>query len=189
MLYIQKLDWKEFTVNTRAGGLLESFIKAQTPLCCGLGSNSVLEVYYTDTPDQSILDAVQEKWDAITADAPEAQEVIAGIQTASLQAHIQASEDLCEAIKLDFKTGNALLLSQETAGTNLLTIKGQIATVAQSVLFAISSGDADLVLAAIKAVPSANYDAKYITEARLLNYANQIRAFHGLAAVTALADA
>lgn len=90
---------------------------------------------------------------------------------------------LCQRVKSDFMTGNALL---GMAADGVATKQAVLAKLA-GVLEAVNAGDPDLVIAAIQAIDPGDYDVKYITAVRLLAAGNTIRVAMGKSAVGSIA--
>jgi len=67
-MYNIELQWKEFSVDLE---LLNDWIKTQTDKCIGISANSKLELHFSEEPEQSVKDAIANKWNEMNEDAPE----------------------------------------------------------------------------------------------------------------------
>lgn len=64
------LSWKDFSVDLNAVG---DWLKANAgESYCGTQAYSILEVWFTEEPDQNVKDAVALYWDELSPDSPEA---------------------------------------------------------------------------------------------------------------------
>lgn len=115
------------------------------------------------------------------------EDVSAEYAERQIEANIQKAAQLLNKLATQFKKENALLFATETG--NVLALKKQIFLKVQGVLESITSGDPDLFIDALKSINPAQYDAVYISEARLLQYANLTRVAMGKQAVATLAEA
>jgi hypothetical protein len=69
--YSMELQWKEFSICLET---MEAWLRANAgEHYCGNQAGAKLEVWFTEEPSQEIKDAIQEKWDGIESDSPEAE--------------------------------------------------------------------------------------------------------------------
>lgn len=82
-MFCMKLNWKEFSVDLKA---LDTSLRADHPHYCGNQAHSVLELWFTEEPDQTAKDAIQALWDSIDSN----HAMVASYKSA---AQIQAAQD------------------------------------------------------------------------------------------------
>jgi hypothetical protein len=90
-MYNIELQWKEFSVDLE---LLYVWIKTQTDKCLGVSANSKLELHFSEEPEQSVKDAIANKWNEMNEDAPEVVNYRSAAQI----------KDIIEAAKLAMTT-------------------------------------------------------------------------------------
>ena len=122
---------------------------------------------------------------AVVEDAAKKAANAVAKQQSSVKAAVIKAKSACADLEVEFMAGNSILGIKVDG----LAVKKSVLSALAGVSSALKVGDPDLVIAELKAIPAASHDAKYITDARLLDAANKMRAAMGLAAVTVLADA
>jgi len=94
-------------------------------------------------------------------------------------------KQVCNQLEISFMAENSLLGIREEG----LIKKTEVATKLMPVMSAIKTGDPDLVMAALIAIPAEDYDEKYINEARLLSAVNKLRVAMKKTEIVSLLDA
>lgn len=171
-MYSVKLEWKEFNVDLAS---VEAFVKDLEPSCVGNSADSAsLTFWFTEQISEETEQAIKDKWDSLESDSDEA---VLYTQKAALKAvktqvaNIAAfSQDLLN----QFAAENIQMgITQDNKTEDVLDVM-------LPVMSALQGGAPTVAIKRAKAISESDYDAKYVTEARLLAYVNKIEAFLGL---------
>ncbi len=170
-MYSLKLEWKEFNVDLEA---MQAFVKGLESSCTGSSADAALTFWFPEQISAENEQAIKDKWDSIESDSAEA---VAYTQKASMKA-IKAQVENIAKFSQD-------LLNQFAAENIALGIVADHKTedvldVMLPVMSALQGGAPTVAIKRAKAISPSDYDAKYVTAARLLAYVNKIEAFLGL---------
>lgn len=125
---------------------------------------------------------------------PEVTEVIPGTYTLTIEDNSAeaAKEYVTSVVRAAIATGDKLV--EEFTVENIMmgitadNMTGAVLTATEKVVVAAKTGSLKEAIKRLTEIPPESYDAKYITEARLLGFANKVRTSLGLATVSDFAD-
>lgn len=131
-------------------------------------------VVRTPTGEPSIAQICQEKWDDIEADSDEAVAYAQKAQMAVVKAQVERISKFSQELLNQFAAENiAMGITADNKTEEVLDIM-------LPVMSALQGGAPTVAIKRAKQIDPADYDAKYVTAARLLSYVNKIEAFLGL---------
>lgn len=167
-----ELNWKEFNVNL---DMVQAHMKGLDSSCCGLSGNSKLEVHFdNDDLSQDVIDEAISYWDGLTEGSPEATGYAAMQQIKAIKSNVAKAKSFADDLLIQFASENIQL------GINADDMVDEVLDVMAPVLVALQSASLTSAIKRAKAIPSASYDSKYVTAARLLQYVNKIETFLNL---------
>ena len=167
-----ELSWKEFNVNLE---MVQAHMKSLDSSCCGMSGNSKLEVHFTnDDLSQEVIDEINTYWDGLSESSPEVSGYATMQQMKTIKANVAKAKSFADDLLVQFAAENIQL------GINADDKVDDVLDVMAPVLVALQSASLTSAIKRAKAIPSASYDSKYVTAARLLQYVNKIETFLGL---------
>ena len=172
MIFTINLLWLTFNVDLAT---IDAWMKANAgPSYCGISSNSKLQVHFTSDPGPAVAEAIQTYWLGLTPASPEATNY----------AVTQAMEESLAQAEAAIQFGSNLVVKivaqNRVMGISGISTEDAIVTLLTPVLVALQAGSLEVAISRIKAIPPANYDATFVTAARLLAVVNQIETFLGI---------
>jgi len=160
---------------------VEAWVKANAGAnYVGASVDYDISLHYTSPPSDAMVAAVQAYWSGLTSSSPEATNFTANAQKAAVATKVAASQKFMNDLLVQFNTENLIL------GIDADNMVDEVLTVMSPVLVAMQSGSPTSAIKRAKAIPTASYDSKYVTAARLLAYCNKIEAFLGIPLSTSL---
>lgn len=126
------------------------------------------------TGDPSVADNIRAHWDAIASDSDEALAYTQRATQAAILKQVQGIAAFSSALLNQFAAENiAMGITADNKTEDVLDIM-------LPVMNALQGGAPTVAIKRAKAISPSDYDAKYVTAARLLSYVNKIEAFLGL---------
>jgi hypothetical protein len=117
---------------------------------------------------------------AIAANSALAASLAASDAKAKAIADTQADRDFGDSLVTQFAAEN------RTLGITAAGKSSAVLTTMAPIMSALDSGSLDVAVAMMKAIPTASYDSKFITAARILSYVNMIETHLGETLSTSL---
>lgn len=126
------------------------------------------------TGEPSIAQCIQQKWDSITEESPEAVAYATNARKRAIKKQVEAINEFSANLLAQFNSENIDMgITQDGMTEDVLDVM-------LPVMSALQGGAPTVAIKRAKAIPESSYDSKFVTEARLLSYVNQIEKFLGL---------